>query len=87
MRQLLWGGAAHGILAAHAGSADIGDDVNARIARAKVTKRHRPERARNKLDDDAPQGSGNSVTSSTKAINIATGTAIQGDYRNRHGAP
>ena len=83
MRQLLWGVALlTGILAAHAGSADIGDDVNARIARAKSDQAAQAsERARNKLDDDAPQGSGNSVTSFDKGCNIAIGTVIQDDKK------
>ena len=83
MRQLLWGVALLTvIMAAHAGSADIGDDVNARIARAKSDQAAQAsERARNKLNDDSTQGTGSSVTSLDKGCNIAIGTVIQDDKK------
>lgn len=73
---------ATGFAAAQAGSADIGDDINARIARAKSDQAAlASERARNRLDDDAAQGPGSGVTSLDKGCNISIGNVFEDDKK------
>ncbi len=83
MRQLLVGiTLSTAIAMAHAGSADIGDDVNARIARAKSDQAAKAsERARNLLNQDDPQGIGSSVTSLDKGCNIVIGAVFEDDKK------
>lgn len=83
LRHLLCGVAlAAGMSAAQAGSADIGDDVNARIARAKSEQAAlASERARNKLDNDTAQGPGSSITSLDKGCTIAIGNVFEDDKK------
>ena len=83
MRQLLTSAALlTAVVATHAGSADIGDDVNARIARAKSDQAAKAsERARSMLDGDGPQGIGSTVTSLDNGCNIVIGAVLEDDKK------
>lgn len=73
---------ATGGVVAHAGSADIGDDINARIARAKSDQAAQAsERARSKLDSGATQDAGSGVTALDKGCNIAIGNVFEDDKK------
>jgi hypothetical protein len=70
------------ISAAHAGSADIGDDINARIARAKSEQAAlASERARSKLDDSETGASGSGVKSLGDGCTIAIGNVFEDDKK------
>lgn len=65
-----------------AGTPDIPDDVNARIARAKSEQAVlASERARAKLDDDEAGGAGSGVTALDNGCTIAIGNVIEDDKR------
>lgn len=67
-----------GVSAVQAGSADIGDDVNARIARAKSEQAAlASERARSKLTDSEPGASDSGVKTLGDGCTIAIGNVFE----------
>ena len=70
------------IAAAQAGSAEIGDNINARIARAKSEQAARAsERASSKLADDAPGSSGSGAKTLGDGCTIAIGNVFEDDKK------
>ena len=68
--------------AAQAGSAEIGDNINARIARAKSEQAARAsERASSKLADDAPGSSGSGAKTLGDGCTIAIGNVFEDDKK------
>lgn len=67
---------------AYAGSADIGDDINARIARAKSDQAAKAsERARSRLDDDESQSASSGSKVLDNGCNIAIGNVFEDDKK------
>jgi len=67
-----------GVVTAQAGSADIGDNVNARIARAKSEQAAlASERARSKLADSEPGASDTGVKTLGDGCTIAIGNVFE----------
>jgi hypothetical protein len=67
---------------AQAGSAEIGDNINARIARAKSEQAARAsERASSKLADDAPGSSGSGAKTLGDGCTIAIGNVFEDDKK------
>lgn len=71
-----------GAATAQAGSAEIGDNINARIARAKSEQAARAsERASSKLADDAPGSSGSGAKTLGDGCTIAIGNVFEDDKK------
>lgn len=73
---------ATGVAVAQAGSADIGDDINARIARAKSEQAAlASERARSKLADGEPGAAESGVKTLGDGCTIAIGNVFEDDKK------
>jgi hypothetical protein len=71
-----------GMTAAQAGSAEIGDNINARIARAKSEQAARAaERASSKLAEDQPGSSGSTTKTLGDGCTIAIGNVFEDDKK------
>jgi hypothetical protein len=71
-----------GMTAAQAGSADIGDNINARIARAKSEQAARAaERASSKLAEEGPSSTGSEAKTLGDGCTIAIGNVFEDDKK------
>ena len=71
-----------GMTVAQAGSAEIGDNINARIARAKSEQAARAaERASSKLADGEPSASGSGTKTLGDGCTIAIGNVFEDDKK------